>query len=184
MLEEIAEQIRVCTKCVLAQSRTNAVPGEGSAEAQIMFIGEAPGKAEDSQGRPFVGPAGRLLNELLLEAGLRRPDIFITNIVKCRPPQNRDPQPDEVRACRPYLDGQIAALNPQVICLLGRPATQTLLDPKAAISKVHAQGFEREGILYVPLYHPAAALHNDRLRPTLIEDFTQLRHLLQQRLGG
>ena len=138
--------------------------------------------AEDRQGRPFVGPAGKLLNELLLTAGLRRPNVFITNIVKCRPPENRDPRPDEVRTCRPYLDGQIAALNPQVICLLGRPATQALLDPQAAISKVHAEGFEREGMLYVPVYHPAAALHNDRLHPTLVEDFTRLKYLLQHRL--
>ena len=181
MLEEIAEQIRSCTRCPLAQGRTNAVPGEGSPQTQIMFIGEAPGAAEDRQGRPFVGPAGRLLNELLSEIGLRRPDVFITNIVKCRPPSNRDPRPDEVRACRDYLDGQIASLNPQVICLLGRPATQTLLDPKAAIGKVHGQGFEREGMLYVPVYHPAAVLHNERLRPALLEDFQRLKLLLAQR---
>lgn len=182
MLEEIAQQIRECARCALAESRTNAVPGEGSADAQIMFIGEAPGVAEDRQGRPFVGPAGKLLDKLLLQVGLRRPEIYITNILKCRPPSNRDPRPDEVRACRDYLDGQIAVLNPQVICLLGRPATQALLDPKAAISKVHGQGFEREGILYVPIYHPAAALHNDRLHPTLIEDFSRLKQLLEQRL--
>jgi len=182
MLDEIAQQIKVCARCALAESRTNAVPGEGSPQAQVLFIGEAPGVAEDRQGRPFVGPAGRLLNELLLEVGLHRPEVYITNIVKCRPPDNRDPRPDEVRACRDYLDGQIAAINPQVICLMGRPATQTLLDPKAAIGKVHGQGFEREGILYVPVYHPAAALHNESLRPALIEDFSRLQSLLQQRL--
>ncbi len=184
MLEEIAQQVRACTRCALAESRTNAVAGEGSADAQIMFIGEAPGAAEDRMGRPFVGPAGKLLDKLLLQVGIRRPEIYITNILKCRPPGNRDPRAEEVRACRDYLDGQIAVLNPQIICLLGRPATQALLDPQASISKVHGQGFEREGILYVPIYHPAAALHNDRLHPTLIEDFTCLKHLLQQRLQG
>jgi len=183
LLEEIAAEVRRCQKCALWRSRTHAVPGEGPANAAIVFIGEGPGVAEDKQGRPFVGPAGRLLDTLLLQAGLRRPDVFITNIVKCRPPENREPHPDEVAACREYLDGQIAAINPEVICLLGRPATQTLLDPKASISKIHGQPVERDGILYVPLYHPAAALHRDSLQPTLVEDMAKLKGLLKRRLG-
>ncbi len=183
MLEAIAEEIRGCGRCALAEGRTNAVPGEGPADAAIMFIGEGPGVQEDRQGRPFVGPAGKLLDELLEDAGLSRSQVFITNIIKCRPPGNRDPQPEEIRACRDYLDGQIAAINPQVICLLGRPATQALLDPKAAIGKVHGQPFEREGILYVPIYHPAAALHNPGLSSALIEDFMKLKALLEHHLG-
>ncbi len=183
LLEEIAQEIRRCRKCDLWRSRTNAVPGEGPADAAIMFIGEGPGAAEDKQGRPFVGPAGQLLNSLLLQAGLRRPEVFITNIVKCRPPQNREPRPDEVRACREYLDGQIAAINPRIICLLGRPATQTLLDPTASISKIHGQPVERDGILYVPLYHPAAALHRESLQPVLVEDMARLKSMLRERLG-
>ena len=183
MIEAIAEEIRNCTRCSLAEGRTNAVPGEGAADADIMFIGEGPGQHEDRQGRPFVGPAGKLLDELLHDAGLRREQVFITNIIKCRAPQNRDPRPDEVQACRGYLDGQIAAINPRVICPLGRPATQTLLDPKASISKVHGRPFERDGILYVPIYHPAACLHNPNLRPALVEDFKKLKALLDQHLG-
>ncbi len=182
MLEAIAEEIRRCTRCALAQGRMNAVPGEGAADADIMFIGEGPGAAEDKQGRPFVGPAGKLLDELLQDAGLPREQVFIANIIKCRPPGNRDPRPEEIRACREYLDGQIAALNPQVICPLGRPATQTLLDPKAAMGKVHGRPFERDGILYVPIYHPAAALHNPGLRPALVEDFKKLIALIEHHL--
>ena len=182
MLEAIAEEIRACTRCPLAQGRLNAVPGEGPADAQIMFIGEGPGKQEDRQGRPFVGPAGKMLPQLLEEAGLSRKQVFITNIIKCRPPGNRDPRPEEIRACRSYLDGQIAAINPKVICLLGRPATQTLLDPKATMKKVHGRSFERDGILYVPLYHPAAALHHPAMSPALVEDFKKLKALLERHL--
>jgi len=183
MLEAIAEEIRNCTRCPLAERRTKAVPGDGPANADIMFIGEGPGAAEDRKGLPFVGPAGKLLDELLHDAGLRRDQVFITNIIKCRPPGNRDPRPEEIRACRDYLDGQIAAINPQVICPLGRPATQALLDPKATMSKVHGRPFERDGILYVPIYHPAAALHNPTLRPALVEDFKKLKALLDQHLA-
>ncbi len=182
MLEAIAEEIRSCTRCALAEGRTNAVPGAGATDADIVFIGEGPGVQEDRQGLPFVGPAGKVLDELLEQAGLSRAQVFITNIVKCRPPGNRDPLPEEIRACRDYLDGQIAAINPQVICPLGRPATQTLLDPKASMGKVHGRRFERDGILYVPIYHPAACLHNPNLRPALVEDFEKLKALLERHL--
>ena len=181
MLEEIAEQIRTCTKCRLCESRTHAVPGEGPEDAGVMFIGEGPGAREDEQARPFVGPAGQLLNQLLLQAGLRRPEVFITNIVKCRPPGNRDPMPDEVEACHEYLVGQIASINPAVICTLGRPALQTLIDPGLSISREHGVPREIDGMTYVPLYHPAAALHQQNLRPVLVEDMRRLAPFLAAR---
>lgn len=180
LLDEIAEQVRACEGCPLSEGRTNAVPGEGAADAQIMFVGEAPGREEDRQGRPFVGPAGKVLDRLLGRIGLSREQVYITNIVKCRPPENRDPKPDEIEACREYLDGQIAFIKPRLVCTLGRPALQTLLDPKAAISKVHAQVIEREGLTYVPLYHPAAGLHNKAMQPQIIEGFDRLRELLER----
>jgi len=179
LLEEIAAQVRSCTSCRLCQGRTQAVPGEGPAAARVMFVGEGPGYQEDRQGRPFVGPAGQLLNQLLLEAGLRRPEVFITNLVKCRPPENREPRPDEVEACREYLDGQIALLQPRLLCPLGRPATQTLLDSTAPMSQLHGRRLQREGLTFMPLYHPAAALHNPRLRPALQQDFAALGELLR-----
>lgn len=178
MLEQIAREIRRCALCRLCEGRTHAVPGEGPADAHMMFIGEGPGEQEDLQGRPFIGPAGQLLTELLGEAGIARGEVFITNIVKCRPPGNRDPQPDEVSACRPYLDGQIASINPRVICTLGRPALQTLISPEARISREHGVPRIVDGVTFVPLYHPAAALHQRALRPALIDDMRRLREFL------
>ncbi len=182
LLEELAEEIRRCRLCPLAQSRTYAVPGEGPATARVMLIGEGPGEQEDRTGRPFVGPAGQLLNELLARAGLHRREVFITNIVKCRPPRNREPHPSEVEACRPYLSAQIALLNPRVICLLGRPATHALLSPTAAISKLHGVPQEKDGLVFVPLYHPAAALHQAQLRPILEQDMDRLREFLRRQI--
>ena len=181
MLQEVAEEVAICQRCDLGATRRLAVPGEGPPNARIMFIGEGPGEREDGSGRPFVGPAGQLLNQLLLRAGLRRPDIFITNIVKCRPPGNRAPTPDEALACRPYLEAQIALLNPTIICLLGRPATQALLASAEPISRVHGVPVEQDGITYVPLYHPAAALHQQSLQPVLVQDMERLRQFLQAR---
>ena len=180
VLDEIAAQIRACDRCRLCETRTNAVPGEGPADAAIMFIGEGPGANEDEQARPFVGRAGQLLNQLLLQAGLRRPEVFITNIVKCRPPNNRDPQPDEIEACRECLVGQIATINPAFICTLGRPALQTLIQPGLSISKEHGVPREIDGMTYVPLYHPAAALHQQSLRPVLVEDMRRLAQFLEE----
>jgi len=179
MLREIAAEIRGCTRCPLHRGRTLAVPGEGPADADIMFVGEGPGFQEDQQGRPFVGPAGSLLNELLQQAGLRRERVFIANLVKCRPPGNREPTPDEVLACRDYLNAQIALINPSVICTLGRPALQTLVDPQASISREHGVPRQVDGILFFPLYHPAAALHRQDLRPTLVADMRKLRFMLE-----
>lgn len=183
MLEELAAEIRGCRKCRLFEGRANAVPGEGRADARIMLIGEGPGFQEDRRGRPFVGPAGQLLTELLAQAGLQRDEVFITNIVKCRPPNNREPQPDEIAACRDYLDAQIAVINPRIICTLGRPALQTLVDPQASIGREHGKPRQVGGMLFVPLYHPAAALHQQSLRPALVADMEKLRLLLQQALG-
>jgi DNA polymerase len=182
LLEEIAAQVRACRRCRLCESRTQAVPGEGPADAPVMFVGEGPGAAEDRQGRPFVGPAGQLLNQLLLGAGLRRPGVFITNIVKCRPPENRDPQSDEIEACSEYLEGQIALLQPRLICLLGRPATQTLLNSTASMGLVHGRVFDKDGLKFMPLYHPAAALHNPGMRPALEQDFRALAAVVKEKL--
>lgn len=180
MLAELNSQIAVCQACPLGASRTTAVPGEGPPDARVMFIGEGPGEQEDQSGRPFVGAAGRLLNQLMLKAGLRRPEVFITNIVKCRPPGNRDPQPNEREACRPYLEAQIALLNPRVICLLGRHAVHCLLDPQASMTRLHGVPVERDGIWFVPLYHPAAALHQPGLQPVLVEDMRRLAAMLTE----
>ncbi len=176
-LAEIAEQIRSCTRCPLHQTRTRAVPGEGPAQPQVMLIGEAPGFYEDRSGRPFVGAAGRFLNALLARAGLTREEVFITNIVKCRPPRNRDPLPAEVEACKPYLEEQIRLLNPQVIVTLGRFAMAYFL-PQARISRVHGQPFQVGDRWVVPMYHPAAGLYREALRPVIETDFDRLRAFL------
>lgn len=148
-----------------------------------MLIGEGPGFQEDQQGRPFVGPAGELLNRLLGLAGLRREQVFITNIVKCRPPNNREPLPEEVAQCRDFLNGQIALVNPKVICTLGRPAMHTLVDATASITREHGKPRRVDGILCVPLYHPAAALHRQDLGPQLEADMLKLKTILEQALG-
>ncbi len=183
MLDEIAAEIRQCRRCALHETRTLAVPGEGDPQARIMLIGEAPGAQEDLRGRPFVGPAGQLLDELLTRAGLQRQDVFITNIVKCRPPGNRDPLPEEVAACRDFLFGQIAAINPKVVCTLGRPALQALIDPNASIGREHGKPRYLYGKLFVPLYHPAAALHQQSLRPELVADMARLEGFIRDALS-
>jgi len=149
------------------------VPGEGDNDADIMLIGEGPGKNEDEQGRPFVGRAGDLLTDLLKSAGLSRAEVFITNVVKCRPPENRDPRKSEINKCNPYLNRQIRAIDPRVIGTLGNHATETLVDEKG-ISKIHGKEFEYEGKILIPLYHPAAGLYNPALKETMIEDIQQL----------
>jgi len=180
-LEELHRQILVCTKCPLAKGRTNAVPGEGSPNAKVMFIGEAPGEQEDAQGRPFVGPAGRFLSELLALAGLSREEVFITNTVKCRPPNNRTPSSEEMVACHPYLEAQIALIRPKVVCLLGAAALKAVLpELKMTISQVHGQAFTKSGIIFVPLFHPAAALHQPKWKDVLRQDMLKLKALLAQ----
>lgn len=180
-LEELHRQILACTKCPLAKSRTNAVPGEGNPNAKIMFIGEAPGEQEDAQGRPFVGPAGRFLNELLILAGLSREEVFITNTVKCHPLNNRTPSNEEIVACRPYLEAQIALIRPKIVCLLGAAALKAMLpELKMTISQVHGQAFTKSGIVFVPLFHPAAALHQPKWKDVLKQDMLKLKALIAQ----
>jgi uracil-DNA glycosylase family 4 len=172
-LAQIAEDVRKCMKCRLHETRTNAVPGEGAPEADILLLGEGPGGTEDQQGRPFVGQAGKLLEELLATVGLAREEIFITNVVKCRPPNNRPPRKDEIRACRPYLQKQLAILQPNVIGTLGNHATETILG-ETGIGKLHGRKFRREGYIIIPLYHPAAGLYNPELRPVMEKDIKRL----------
>ena len=176
-LKKVAQEVSVCTQCDLHYSRVNAVPGEGPVDAQIMFIGEGPGFHENQQGRPFVGAAGRFLEELLNGIGLKRTDVFITNIVKCRPPGNRDPEPQEIEACNQYLERQIHAINPKVIVTLGRYSMNRFL-PNAKISDIHGQAMNVKGRLVVAMYHPAAALHQRSLRPVIEKDFSQLPDLI------
>ncbi len=178
-LENVAQAVATCTLCNLQHSRTNTVPGEGPADAEIMFIGEGPGFHENQQGRPFVGAAGRYLDELLESINLKRSDVFITNVVKCRPPGNRDPQADELSACNGYLDRQIHAINPKVIVTLGRFSMAKFL-PNAKISEVHGQAMNIRGRLIVAMYHPAAALHQRSLKATIEEDFSRLPELIKK----
>ena len=180
-LLEIHGRIRACVACRLHVTRTQAVPGYGPVEARIMAVGEAPGEKEDQQGRPFVGAAGKLLTELVESIGLTRRDIYITNTVRCRPPGNRDPEPDEVEACSHFLDEQIALLRPDVILILGRHA---LAAPAArgrrGITRLHGERVVRDDRVYVPLYHPAAALYNGSLRETLFADMQRVRAYLDE----
>jgi uracil-DNA glycosylase family 4 len=177
ILLEVAEQTAVCTRCDLQFSRKNAVPGEGPADAEMMFIGEGPGFHENEQGRPFVGAAGNFLEELLAGIGLTRQQVYITNVVKCRPPGNRDPQHEELQACSAYLERQIQAINPKAIITLGRFSMARFL-PNAKISQVHGQAVRVRGRLIVPMYHPAAALHQPSLRGVVESDFAQLPDLM------
>ncbi len=180
LLNELADGIRACTLCPLAAHRKLAVPGEGPADAEIILIGEAPGYHEDQQGRPFVGPAGRFLTELLARAGLRREEVFITNVVKCRPPNNRDPAPIEIRTCTStWLEKQIEVINPRVIVTLGRYSTALFL-PNQSITRVHGQPHRVNGRVIVPMFHPAAALHQERFKEPLIKDFEKLPQILAE----
>ena len=182
-LEEIAAEVRGCTKCRLHQSRTNAVPGEGHPETEVVFVGEGPGFNEDQQGRPFVGAAGGLLTELLAAIGWSRKEVFITNVVKCRPPGNRDPEPDEIAACRPYLRRQLEAIDPALLVTLGRISTGSLVRG-ARIAAAHGtvRPLEPEtgasDALAYPMYHPAAAFRQPGLRETLLSDVAGLPEAL------
>jgi DNA polymerase len=178
-LAEIAAEVRTCTKCKLCQGANKAVPGEGPPDAKMLFIGEAPGFNEDRQGRPFVGAAGQFLEELLGLAGLRRADVFITNVVKHRPPNNRDPEADEIATCGSYLERQIQALNPPVIVTLGRFSMARWF-PGEKISRIHGQPRKVGDRLIVPMLHPAAALHQPQNRPLLEADFRRLPEILAQ----
>lgn len=183
VLQEIAQQVAVCEKCALHFSRKHAVPGEGPVNAKMLFIGEGPGFHENEQGRPFVGAAGKFLDELLARIDLSRDDVFITNVVKCRPPGNRDPQLDELAACAGYLDRQIEVLNPPIIVTLGRFSMAKFL-PNARISDVHGQATWVKSRLIVPMFHPAAALHQPTLKPAVEADFARLPGYIEQVAKG
>jgi DNA polymerase len=180
--EELAHEIRGCTKCRLSETRLNAVPGEGSTTARIMFVGEGPGENEDKLGRPFVGQAGNVLNRLLETAGLAREDVFIANVVKCRPPANRVPLADEVEACSDYLMAQIAIIEPKFVVPLGVSSLHRLLGKELTIAAARCRVFRKSGILYIPLYHPAASLHNPRLVQQLQADILLLKELINRPL--
>ncbi len=176
-LAEIAAEVNRCTACELHKGRTRAVPGEGPIDAEIMFIGEAPGRNEDQQGRPFVGQAGRLLEELLAEIGLTRDDAWIGNIVKCRPPDNRDPRPEEIAACAGYLERQIALLQPKLIATLGRYSMEKFF-PGAKITRVHGQARRDGNRVLIPLFHPAYILRNMAAMPDAVRDMQKIPRLL------
>ncbi len=178
-LTDLAKEVSTCTRCILAKTRTKAVPGEGPEHAAIMFVGEGPGFHEDQQGRPFVGAAGNFLNELLQSIGLKREDVYITNVVKCRPPGNRDPLPEEIEACRQFLDRQIALIKPKVVVTLGRFSMARAF-PNEKISAIHGRPRKIDGIVYVPMFHPAAALHQPSLRKTVEEDFAKLPKIMAE----
>lgn len=179
-IQLIAEATRRCTLCALHTGRTHAVPGEGPVDAEVMLIGEGPGFHEDRQGRPFVGASGQFLDQLLVMAGFSRAQVFIGNVVKCRPPKNRDPQPDEVKTCTEhYLFRQIEAINPRVIVTLGR-FSMSLFMPGERISRIHGEPRRINGRLIVPMLHPAAALHQPQNRPLIEADFRRLPEILAQ----
>src|ERR1044071_8845323 len=179
-LEKLAKQIVVCTKCELHRSRKKAVPGEGPTHAEIMFIGEGPGFHENEQGRPFVGAAGKFLDQLLEQAGVTRADVWITNVVKCRPPGNRDPLPDEVEICTSnYLQHQIRIVNPSIIVTLGR-FSMGLFFKNAKITQIHGQMRKVDDRFVIAMFHPAAALHQLSLKETIMADFAKLPELLKE----
>jgi uracil-DNA glycosylase len=178
-LEMLIQQINACTECALCQSRNKAVPGEGPLGAPIMLIGEAPGWHENQQGRPFVGPAGMFLEELLASIGFKRSEVFIANVVKCRPPANRDPLPEEIAACAPYLARQLELVKPQMIVTLGRFSMARFFKGET-IGKVHGTSRRVDGLLVYAMYHPAAALHQGSLRKTIEADMLKIPGLLAE----
>ena len=176
--DDLVQRINTCTLCSLSENRARAVPGEGSRTADIVFIGEGPGFYEDRDGRPFVGPAGHLLDEMLASIGLKREDVYITNMVKCRPPDNRDPLPEEMQACRPYLDKQLDMISPKVVVTLGRHSFSKFF-PGESISRARGKPRRWKNHMIYPMYHPAAALHNGALRPAIESDFKSLPALIE-----
>lgn len=178
-LTQLYDEVRRCQLCDLGKGRTKAVPGDGPETARIMFIGEAPGYHEDQQGIPFVGAAGKFLDELLAGIGMQRKDVYICNVIKCRPPGNRDPMPDEIQACQSYLDRQIALIKPRVVITLGRFSMARYFAGQS-ISRIHGQAKRMGDVLYFPMFHPAAALHQPKYRALIEEDFAKLPGLLAE----
>ncbi|MEE8419375.1 MAG: uracil-DNA glycosylase [Dehalococcoidales bacterium] len=178
-LTELDKEIALCQKCEIAKFRTKSVPGEGAEDADIVFIGEAPGWHEDQQGRPFIGAAGKFLDELLASINLDRRTVYITNVIKSRPTSNRDPLPEEISNCRPWLDRQIEIINPKMIVTLGR-FSMSMFFPGSSISKIHGTAQQRDGVIYFAMYHPAAALHQNALRQTIGADMLKIPALLAE----
>ena len=178
-LAGLYQEIIACRDCELAQHRTRVVPGEGAEDADVVFIGEAPGWHEDQQGRPFVGPAGQFLDQLLTSIGLSREEVYIANVIKCRPPQNRDPLPAEIQSCRKWLDRQIEIIQPQMIVTLGRYSLAQYF-PNQSIGKIHGKPRRSGDVIYYPMYHPAAALHQGSLRKTIETDMLKIPQILAQ----
>ena len=178
-LSELYEEIARCRQCEIAKYRTKVVPGEGAEDADIVFIGEAPGWHEDQQGRPFVGPAGLYLDELLASINLGREQVYIANVIKCRPPTNRDPLPSEIHNCRKWLDRQIELIHPRMIVTLGRYSMAMFFSGKS-ISKIHGTARKRDNVIYYAMYHPAAALHQQRLRQVIEADMLKIPFLLTE----
>jgi len=178
-LANLNEEIKRCQDCDLAKNRTKVVPGEGLEKAALLFIGEAPGWHEDQQGRPFVGPAGKFLDELLSTIDLKREQVFIANVIKCRPPANRDPLPGEIQSCKKWLDRQIELIQPKIVITLGRYSMARYF-PNQSISKIHGMTKKEGGIIYYAMYHPAAALHQGSLRKIIEADMLKIPELLMQ----
>ncbi len=178
-LAALEQEVSACPLCDLSRTRKRAVPGEGPVDAEVMFIGEGPGFNEDQQGRPFVGPAGRLLNELLASIGLARDQVYITNVVKCRPPNNRDPMPQEIAACAPYLERQLTLIKPKVIVTLGRYSMAKFF-PGASITKIHGQPKRIGATFYFPMFHPAAALRQESYMAAVKADMLKIPALIEE----
>jgi uracil-DNA glycosylase family 4 len=181
-LTDLYGVIAACQKCALSKGRSNTVPGEGPEQAEIMFIGEAPGFHENRLGRPFVGAAGKFLEELLASIGMKRTEVYICNVIKCRPPENREPLPNEIEACRLYLDQQIALVKPRMIVTLGRYSMAKFL-PKASISRTHGVPTRVGEYIVLPMFHPAAALHQPKYRSDIEQDFRQIPRILAEASG-
>lgn len=177
----LREEIDDCLKCSLGKTRTNLVFGVGNEKAELMFIGEAPGYYEDKQGEPFVGAAGKLLDELLGSIGLNRFQVYIANVLKCRPPNNRDPLPDEVETCKPYIAEQIKLIQPKIIVTLGNHATRLILNKSVSISTVRGKKLQGDGYFVFPIFHPAAALYTPSMKISLEKDFQELKNILTEK---
>ncbi|OGO20135.1 MAG: uracil-DNA glycosylase [Chloroflexi bacterium RBG_16_50_11] len=178
-LTDLYRQIELCHQCDIARLRTKVVPGEGAENAEIMFIGEAPGWHEDQQGRPFVGQAGQFLDQLLLSINLKRPQVYIANVIKCRPPDNRDPMPTEIQNCSHWLESQIDIIKPKMIVTLGRYSMAKYF-PGKSISKIHGTAVKRDNVIYFAMYHPAAALHQQSLRKDIEADMQKIPKLIAE----
>ena len=182
ILDELGEEVSRCTRCAeLVKSRTQTVFGDGTIEAEVMFVGEAPGKDEDQQGIPFVGQAGKLMDNAMAQAGIPRSKVYIANILKCRPPDNRDPQPDEIENCSAFLAAQVALIGPKIIVPLGRFGLERMIKKDMKIGEVHGKAIRRkDGVIFFPMYHPAAALHQPKYRQDILTDFKKLAKLLKR----